>query len=494
LMHPSLRVEALIKRLHAPVFGFDLHWMPQCHGAIELADKVKAAYPESLVIFGGISATYFARELITYPSVDVVVQGYDTLDVVAALMRTVRAGSRDFARIPNLLYKKAGREVEETGFTLKRAHDYNDATVDWSYYREAQGTALNSRMIMTLPNTGCAHDCPWCGGSRYAYRNFMGVKKTLVTKNIERVVDELRSLGDAAKTTAIYALQCYSENQQRLYRYLDTVREMGYKEVYFEQFRLPSSETVKKMAAATRAYIMLSPESHDPVISKLSGRGAYTMNQMEEWIERALDQGIAGVFVWFVIGMPQQDRASVLDTVRYAEALLRKFKGRNVLPLVCPMVPFLDPGSRFFEHPAENGYRIFHRTLAEHRRAMVAPLWHQRLNYETKWLSRTELQDVTYEAIARMITVKAEHKLIPPSWCKRIHSTINETIELLSEMQRAHAWGQSFSSDLRSQILTYNRRILAYSSDQIVPTPRAFGGRWFDDATVPAAMIEEITH
>jgi clorobiocin biosynthesis protein CloN6 len=44
------------------------------------------------------------------------------------------------------------------------------------------------------------------------------------------------------------------------------------------------------------------------------------------------------------------------------------------------MVPFLDPGCRFFEEPEQNGYRIFHRTLEEHRQAMVEPLWHRRLN------------------------------------------------------------------------------------------------------------------
>ena len=40
------------------------------------------------------------------------------------------------------------------------------------------------------------------------------------------------------------------------------------------------------------------------------------------------------------------------------------------------------------------------------------------------------------------------------------------------------------------EIRSYNRKILAYSSDQIIPMKRPFGGRWFDDATVPQPMIE----
>ncbi len=490
LMHPRLDEDALLAKLEAPVFGLDLHWMTQCHGSVELAKKLKEIHPESLIIFGGISATYYAEELIGYPAVDVVVKGYDTLEPVTMLMEAVKRGDHDFRSIPNLLYKKRGSGFVSTGFTHKPMANYNDATVDWSYYRRVPGHLTTGKLIMTLPNTGCAHDCPWCGGSRFAYRKIMGVKKTLVQKDNQRVVDELRTMADAAKTTSIYALQCYSESKARLHQFLDGVKEMGYKSVFFEQFHLTGPETLRKMGESTQAYIMLSPESHDPVISKLAGRGTYTMAEMETWIPRALDAGVKGVMVWFFIGMPRQDRQSVLDTVSYSEALLKKFRGHNVLPLLCPMVPFLDPGSRFFEEPERHGYRIFHRTLEEHRRAMVSPLWYQRLNYETEWLSRREIQDVTYEAIARLVAIKGELGLLPSSWCRAILETIDETRLLLSEMDRAIEAAGELPADLRDTIRTYNAKILAYSSDQIIPVHRPFGGRWFDDFTVPKSMID----
>jgi len=98
------------------------------------------------------------------------------------------------------------------------------------------------------------------------------------------------------------------------------------------------------------------------------------MDEMEEWIPRALDAGVKGVMIWFFIGMPQQSPKSVMETVEYCRHILEKFKGKKVLPLICPMVPFLDPGSRFFEHPEKHGYKVYHRTLEEHRQAMVEPL------------------------------------------------------------------------------------------------------------------------
>ena len=493
LMHPQLDVEALLGRLEAPVFGLDLHWMAHCHGSIEVAKRVKAIHPEALVIFGGISSTYYADQLIQYPSVDVVVKGYDTLEPMTMLMEAVKRGKCDFGHIPNLIYKLNGSEIINTGFTYKPIKNYNDATVDWSYYRDTKSSSTTSKLIMTLPNTGCAHDCPWCGGSRYATSKIMGIKKTLVTKDNQRVIEELRTLGDVAKHTSIYALQCYSETKARLHQFLDGVKEMGYKNVFFETFHLPTQDTLEKMGQSTQAYIMLSPQSHDPVISKLSGRGTYSMPQMEEWIVRALDAGIAGIMIWFFIGMPQQTAASVLDTVSYSAHLLHKFRGKNVLPLICPMVPFLDPGSRFFEEPHKHGYRIFHKTLEEHRQAMVNPIWAKRLNYETEWMSRQQIQDVTYESITRLVTVKADLGVLPYGLSRAILKTICETRFLLAEVERAVELDGWFPADLSEAIRTYNRKILAYSSDQIIPMPRPFGGRWYDDFTVPPTMIEELT-
>ena len=493
LMHPQIDVDRLLARLEAPVFGFDLHWMAQCHGSIELAKKLKAIHPESLIIFGGISATYYADELIQYPAVDVVVKGYDTLEPVTLLMQAVTHGEYRLDHIPNLVYKGKGSQILSTGFSHKPMKNYNDATVDWSYFQKARGDSTTSKLIMTLPNTGCAMDCPWCGGSRFAYRNIMKVNKTLIQKDNAHIINELRTMGDAAKTTSIYALQCYSETKDRMHQYLDGVKEMGYKNVFFEQFHLTPDDMLKKMGQSTQAYIMLSPESHDQVISKLAGRGNYSMYEMEEWIPKALDAGISGVMIWFFIGMPHQTPQSVLETVAYSESLLKKFRGQNVLPLICPMVPFLDPGSRFFEEPHKHGYKIFHRTLEEHRQAMLEPLWHKRLNYETIWMSRRELQDVTYEAIARLVTIKGDLGVLPASFCEAILSTIDETKTLLAQIERALELDGKLPTDLRDTIRTYNRKILAYSSDQIIPIPRPFGGRWFDDFTIPLSMIEERT-
>jgi hypothetical protein len=73
------------------------------------------------------------------------------------------------------------------------------------------------------------------------------------------------------------------------------------------------------------------------------------------------------------------------------------------------MGPFIDPGSRGFEEPERFGYRLFARTLEEHRQLLIQPTWEHILNYETRWMTRRELVDATYDAAERLNELKVEH-------------------------------------------------------------------------------------
>jgi len=82
----NFNAEAMIERLEAPVFGIDLHWMVHCHGAIEVARIVKKHHPEAKVVFGGLSASYFYKELLQYPEIDYVIRGDSTEEPLRQLM------------------------------------------------------------------------------------------------------------------------------------------------------------------------------------------------------------------------------------------------------------------------------------------------------------------------------------------------------------------------------------------------------------------------
>ena len=68
-------VENFLQRLRPRLFGLDLHWLPHAQGALEVSSLLKELHPDTPIVFGGLSASYFHRELASYPQVDYVIRG-----------------------------------------------------------------------------------------------------------------------------------------------------------------------------------------------------------------------------------------------------------------------------------------------------------------------------------------------------------------------------------------------------------------------------------
>lgn len=484
----GLSADAVLQALDAPVVGFDLHWMIHVHGTLALCERLKQLRPDIKILLGGISATYYADELVRYPYVDWVMTGYDTHAPMRELLRRVAEG-RSVVGVENLVHK------EGAGLDKKRALTYLPDSygcgIDWSRQPEApKQKGLPIREVLTTQNAGCAYNCPWCGGSRDAFRRVFGRKRAMARKPVDEISWELASLRRlaGAETYHFYSVGSYNESREGLLRFLSELGQTPLKSVSFEQFHLTPDDVLDAMVRANRrTSITLSPESHDPRIAKLSGRGVYTNEEMEAWIGRALDKGIHGVDVWFFVGMPEQTRDSALASVDYCEKLLVKFKGQNVNPMVCPMVPFLDPASNIFEDPEPHGFRVFYRTAEEHRRGMERASIINRMNYETRWLPRQELVETGYVAIRRLMEAKASVGMLPGSAVRRYNEKIDDALGFVRTVHTAdsleHAGDRRRAlEELGDEILRRNEQVLfAGVANQAMPINRQVGGRWFDE-------------
>ena len=104
LNKPHFDVEAYLAKLDPVAFGIDLHWLPHCHGSVEVARVLKRIHPDKPVIFGGLSASYYHEELITYDDVDYVVRGDSTEDPITRLMWAIKR-RESVADVPNVTWK-----------------------------------------------------------------------------------------------------------------------------------------------------------------------------------------------------------------------------------------------------------------------------------------------------------------------------------------------------------------------------------------------------
>ncbi len=450
----KFNVKAFIQRLKAPVFGIDLHWLLHCHGAIEVARLVKRCHPDAKVIFGGLSSSYFYRQLMEYPEIDYVMRGDTTEEPLRQLMDCVRTGAEPSA-VPNLVWRNGGGQVVENPFShvpadldgvmvghylnmVRQVVRYRDlrSITPFSNWREYPITAV-------LICKGCGENCVICGGSEAAFRRCYR-RNGPVFRSSDAVVREVRQIARLSTGPIFILGDLQQAGDDYAYEVLRRLRAARVKNQFiFEFFNPAPTELIKRIGQACPDFCLeMSAESHDPTVRRASGRH-YSNEELERTIEDAFAAGCGRFDLFFMIGLPQQTAPSVAETIDYCEYLLQKHNGDKRLGLfIAPMSPFLDPGSLGYEEPERYGYKVLFRTLEEHRQALLSPSWKDSLNYETEWLSRDQIAESAYDAILRLTRLKLQYGNIAPALARAGEQRIMEAREMMHRLDDLKARGE----------------------------------------------------
>jgi clorobiocin biosynthesis protein CloN6 len=482
LNDPEFNVEEFFKLAEADIIGFDLHWLAHCHGALELAKLYKEIHPSAKVVFGGISSTFYHEELVSYPQIDYVLRGFDTLLPLEKLLET-KSSPESLADVPNLTWQHNGEtRINEMSYLP----DVYSAAVDWKQIFTADKKKMTAYNLI-IPQAGCEYNCKWCGGGSHFYRNHMGLKKeTRVQKTPEMLRAELKTLADSDTSNHTVTMIDFWHQYPKLFEAAESIFfDETISSVHFSLHRLPKLELGRRMGKPANAIIELSPDSHDMEVAKASGRGFYTMEEMEEFIDELIDD-IYSFEIYFMLGLPKQTKENILENVDYCEHLLRKYQGKRVIPFICPMLPFLDPGSEIFDNPEKHGYKLFHHTVEDHRNGLISLNWKDRLNYETEWLSREELVDISYESVRRLTVLKNKYGMLPKGLSQGIIDLIDETRSLLQEIDAYQSTPEgnaklSMEKIIKSKVREYNKSQLKKVRSQQRPIDLGFTkAQWFD--------------
>jgi B12-binding domain/radical SAM domain protein len=412
-------VPRFLARLKPKAVGIDLHWLPHAHGALEVARIVKEIYPDVPVIMGGLSSSYFHRELIDYPQVDFVLRGDSTEPPLHQLLTALQSGA-PVDRIANLTWKSAdGVRVNPLTF-VPETLDYVDLRPDLMVEMVMRHGDLESTLpfngwwsnpITTVFTVkGCAFECVTCGSSHTSCTHLMKRQKP-VYRSPASLVANMQAICRLAHGPIVLVGDLLMAGPEHAAEVLERLREADLpNNIVFEFFALPPAAFLRDIDRCVRHWSMeFSPESHEQSVRDAQeGESGYTTLDMEAVFKEALSLRCSRIDVFFMIGLPAQTTASVRDTVEYCGRLFQ-LGDKRLSCFISPMGPFIDPGSRGFEEPDRFGYRLFARTLEEHRQLLIQPTWEHILNYETKWMTRKELVDATYDAAERLNELKVEH-------------------------------------------------------------------------------------
>ncbi len=450
-------VEDAVNRMDAAAFGIDLHWLPHAHGSVEVARIVKRYHPNRAVIFGGFSSSYFHSELIRYPQVDFIVRGDSTEYPLLLLMQYLRAGgdirpapgsasAQVLEQIPNLSWKDASGEAHANPISYS-PETLDDLLIDYTHvlrsvvrYRDLASYKpfrnwMKYPITAALTTRGCRYNCVTCGGSACAFRSIHNRQKPAY-RAPEKLAQDIRRIGEFSKGPVFILGDIRQPGEEYTRRFLDAIA--GYKKpVFIELFDAAPRQFFKDVAQALPNFtVEISMESHDEAVRKAFGR-PYTDAEIERCMDDALEAGCKRLDLFFMVGLKGQTYESVMGTVEYSRRLLERY-ARNgetrVIPFISPLAPFVDPGSRAFEEPEKHGYRLFARTLEEHRKQLLAPSWKYVLNYETVWMNRDQIVAATYESGRQLNLLKGEFGVLDAELVNATDRRIARAVELMAEI------------------------------------------------------------
>lgn len=465
LKNKAFDPEKFIMGLNPAAFGIDLHWLPHVDGSLSLAEIVKRHHPEKPVILGGLTATYYHEEIMRdYPFVDFIVCGDSTEEPLRMLIDAIKSG-KDCASIPNLIWRRKDGSIVVNQMSHKPVNldhinfDYYHLLKMAIKYRDPVGYIpfnnwLAYPVTAVFQCRGCYHNCGSCAGSLSAFRRLC-MRERPAFRSPELLAEDIKKIADLTGAPLMVIGDLLQAGNGYAERFLESIKRYHIKnEIAIEFFRPPPEKFVMELADSMANFnVEISPESHDPKIREAFGK-QYSNEELEKSIETLLRAGCKRIDLFFMVGLPYQDYSSVMDTVRYCEVLLEKYgSARRLLPMIAPLAPFIDPGSSIFEDPKRYGYKLFYKTLKEHRQAMLMPSWKNTLNYETEWMRRDEIVSATYDAALMLLDIKARYGVIEKEKAEVLKRYIRRAIELIEKIDNY----KDLDDTLKEAILSLNR-------------------------------------
>jgi tRNA A37 methylthiotransferase MiaB len=343
----------------------DLHWYMHSYGAISVARACKQVLPQAQVVFGGITASLFAAEILdSFPEVDFVIRGDAEAPLVALAKRLCAGADVPLSSIPNLTYR-AGGGVVESELTYTATPDELDGLnfVDLDYLEHADwyGRLQFEPTILTqaMPDPrghwlcigrGCRFDCSFCGGGRESHRIFAG-RKGIVLRSAAKVAQDFQRLAKKGVHQVSPNLDPAILPPKYWRSLFAQLRRLGVRiGINNEHFQLPSQEFVSDFCNTVdigRSELALSLLSGSEKVRRLNGKH-YGNEQVFDILDLLKERQMP-VYIYFSFNLPGEDEKAFRQTLRVAQRIGRSYPPH--LLKMSNMAHTLDPCSPMSRTP-----------------------------------------------------------------------------------------------------------------------------------------------
>lgn len=420
---PDFDPEAHIKECSSQIYAIGMHFQQHSQGAIEIAKLCKKHHPNSLVIVGGLTATCFHKEIIKkYEFIDGVIRAEAEKPLLELVQNYEKNGKLNGT--PNLTYRSGEGEIVITSM-IDASRDLDDFEYTRFDLIEPKTSIFSKGSVPRYSLEvcrGCTYNCTICGGSAYAYKKYLGMKKPAF-RSPEKIVHDIKELNEQG----IYFIGLFQDARMAGKKYWQELFDLLIKErPIIERLSLDilapvDEEFVKQASKISRNLIFhFCPDTGSDEVRKILGRN-YTNENLLKTIKVCHEYHVP-VTNFFSVGLAGETERHMKETWELwkkldemdHEALTKGLFGNDdsSVPIggqiLGPIV--IDPGSKAFDNPEKYGYKLLYKNLEEYISWLSKPSWHQWLNYETLVTDKDAIIEMIHSSIEFTIDQREKYR------------------------------------------------------------------------------------
>ena len=395
---PRFNFEKWLQSQEFDIVLIDLHWLHHSYDSIELARMVKCVRKNSSIILGGLTSSFFGKEILKdYWFVDFVVRG-EGEPVIAALVKAIYDKLTDYEALPNLLWKKDG-EVHSSKHQQVISNLNNIDCTGISFMRDWERMLENTLGLrMKVPNSdkraywlingrGCHLGCIYCGGSNGSFETICA-RVNLEFRSIKRIVEDIKILKRLNIGTIGFTHDIVETDGNCGINLLEQIQSLDLG-VVNHLFRPAPTKFTRMFANSVdpdRSLLGLTVISGDENVRRINGR-LYSNRDLLNFLHECYNVKIP-VMLSFSCNVPGSSVKSFEKTIELLKRILDlKLQTRLSLGLSLAM---LEPGSPISQYANIYGVRAYWTSFS-HYYKRFSPGFKEDLNV----LGESTLREIT---------------------------------------------------------------------------------------------------
>ncbi|GHV23904.1 B12-binding domain-containing radical SAM protein [Planctomycetales bacterium] len=317
---------------------------PQTNAGEAIAALYKQFHPRAQVIFGGVHPTTMPDEVLTNSVADIVVRGEGELtlleiaqgkplrDILGISYKTSIAGGGGVIHNPDRPFIENLDDLPNPAYHL----------LPMSKYHPAVGSYKRLPAINVMSARGCPGVCTYC-------HRQMG--KRVRSRSGRRVAEEVKYLHETYGINEIsFYDDTFTANKDEVYSFIAALKEFNLDMTWccFSRVDAVDAPLLAAMAQAGCHQLMFGVESANKEVRKNIKKGI-SLERVKEAVRDTKNVGIE-VRVAFMLGNPGETRATIMETIRFANELDPDLVIYNMT------TPY--PGTEMFKWADDNGYLL----------------------------------------------------------------------------------------------------------------------------------------